>query len=151
MVPLGQDKADRSNHYLCPRRNQELLSPRQRSSSGGKAMSLCTSYRRITGSLVSQHYQSGTGVREDWGDRVGLLPSFSVAHPRVLTIHPQIWRFCYGGTVATLLSQAPGMIDAAVICHPGPLNTADFPKILVPTSYVCAEGSKFVTLFHYDL
>lgn len=53
--------------------------------------------------------------------------------------------YCFGAAVCLRLSVTTEIFDAIVPCHPGgfPLNVLD--ELVVPSSWVCAEGMQQIT------
>lgn len=45
------------------------------------------------------------------------------------------------GGIMTCALSGTGLIDVAVVAHPGPLGQADFEKVRVPISFICSEGA----------
>ena len=41
---------------------------------------------------------------------------------------------------ATIRLASRGLVDSAIVCHPGPCTIAEIKAISIPTSWVCAEG-----------
>jgi hypothetical protein len=44
------------------------------------------------------------------------------------------------GGVQSCILAGTGLVDVAVVAHPGPLNKEDFEKVNVPVSFICSEG-----------
>lgn len=44
------------------------------------------------------------------------------------------------GGILTCALAGEGLIDVAVIAHPGPITPEDFDKVKVPISFICAQG-----------
>lgn len=44
------------------------------------------------------------------------------------------------GGIQSCALAGTGLVETAVVAHPGPLNKEDFEKVTVPISFICAEG-----------
>lgn len=45
-----------------------------------------------------------------------------------------------GGTQSCAMA-GTGLVEVAVVAHPGPLRKEDFEKVIAPISVICAEGA----------